>query len=122
VLEYRQGIEKDLDNVLQTDQIFLNVSKGQCASKEDLLKCFKTEDSKAIVLEILKKGELQVGEKERSQQLSNLNKDIAVIVAEKCINSETKRPYPVSTIEKVINDLHFSANPNKSAKQQVMHP
>lgn len=83
------------------------------------MKCFKTEEVPDIILEILKKGELQVGEKERSQQLSSLYKDISTIVSEKCINPESKRPYPVTTIEKCLADLHFSVNPNKNAKQQV---
>ncbi|KAF3352790.1 hypothetical protein VdG1_08727 [Verticillium dahliae VDG1] len=40
VLEYRSGIETDLDNVLQIPSVFLNVSKGQTAPKEDLEKAF----------------------------------------------------------------------------------
>ena len=95
------------------------MSKGQLANKEDLLKSFKTEDLPVIIQEILKKGELQVGEKERTQQMSTLYRDISTIVSDKCINPETKRPYPVTTIEKVMSDLHVSIHPNKSAKQQV---
>jgi len=74
VLEYRSGIEKDLDNVLQIPSVFLNVSKGQIAPVEDLKKAWPDPDKKGkalpteeIVLEILKKGELQVGEKEQSE-------------------------------------------------------
>lgn len=52
--------EKDLDEVLQTDSVFLNVSKGQFAKKEDLEKAFGTTDVTAICKEILAKGELQV--------------------------------------------------------------
>ena len=37
----RDGIEKDIDEVLQSDQIFVNVSKGEVAKKADLLKCFE---------------------------------------------------------------------------------
>ena len=69
----------------------------------------------------MKKGELQVSEKERNQQISSKYRDIATIVAEKCVNPETKRPYTVTMIEKAMNDLHFSVNPNRNAKQQVIH-
>lgn len=44
--------ELDLDNVLQTQQVFFNVSKGQVAGKEDLKKAFKTEDLNEIILEV----------------------------------------------------------------------
>lgn len=52
--------EKDIDEVLQTDSVFTNVSKGQFAKKEDLEKAFGTSDVIAICKEILAKGELQV--------------------------------------------------------------
>ncbi|KAI9098210.1 ribosome maturation protein SBDS-like protein [Phlyctochytrium arcticum] len=120
VLEWRNNVETDLDNVLQSQAVYNNVSKGQLANKEDLEKGFKTTDTSKIILEILRKGELQVGEKERTQQLGNLSRDIATTVAEKCINPDTKRPYTVTMIEKAMADLHFSINPNRNAKQQAL--
>ena len=41
LFHFRDGIEKDIDEVLQSDQIFVNVSKGEVAKKADLLKCFE---------------------------------------------------------------------------------
>ncbi|KAG0221848.1 hypothetical protein BGW42_007247 [Actinomortierella wolfii] len=120
VMEWRNGVEKDLSEVMQIDNVFLNVSKGQAASKDDLLKCFKTDDLNAIIMEILKKGEMQVGEKERSNMLEGLYRDIATTVAEKCVNPETKRPYTVTMIEKAMADLHLSVNPSRSAKSQAL--
>jgi ribosome maturation protein SDO1 len=52
VMEWRSGVETDLDNVLQIANVFINVSKGQVASKEDLEKSFKTDDQKTIILEV----------------------------------------------------------------------
>ena len=46
--------EKDLDEVLQTDKVFMNVSKGQVAKKEDLAKSFGTDD----VTEICKQASM----------------------------------------------------------------
>ena len=46
-------------------------------------------------------------------------RDIATIVSEKCVNPETKRPYPVGVIESAMKETHFSVKPNKSSKQQV---
>jgi ribosome maturation protein SDO1 len=53
--------ERDLDEVLQTTAIFANVGKGVMAAKEDLMEAFGTTDEEKICLEILSKGELQVG-------------------------------------------------------------
>ncbi|XP_075025134.1 ribosome maturation protein SBDS isoform X2 [Calonectris borealis] len=93
VMGWRSGAEKDLDEVLQTHTVFVNVSKGQVAKKEDLVQAFGTDDQTEICKMILSKGELQVSDKERHTQLEQMFRDIATIVADKCVNPETKRPY-----------------------------
>ena len=120
VLEWRSGIETDIDEVLQINNVFLNVSKGQAANTDDLQKCFNSTDRDAIVREILKKGEMQVGEKERSHKLDNTLKDICTIISSKCVDPNTKRPYTVSMIEKAMAELGFSLNSTKSAKSQAL--
>lgn len=100
--------------------MFVNVSKGQLAKKEDLQNCFGTDDHMKCCLEILNKGELQVSEKERQHQLESSYKDIANIIADKCVNPDTKRPYPVGMIEKAMRQIHVSVKPNRTSKQQAL--
>ncbi|XP_068977061.1 ribosome maturation protein SBDS [Bombus flavifrons] len=120
VISWRNKLEKDIDEVLQTHTVFINVSKGQVAKKEDLVKAFGTDDQTEICKEILTKGELQVSDKERHLALDSMFKDIATTVANKCINPETKRPYTVTMIERAMKDIHFSVKPNRNAKQQAL--
>ncbi len=54
-------------------------------------------------------------------ELSALFKDVASIVAEKCVNPGTQRPYTISMIERALRDLHFSVDTKRSAKQQALH-
>lgn len=120
VVSWRSKVEKDIDEVLQTHTVFLNVSKGQVAKKEDLMKAFGNDNQTEICKEILNKGELQISEKERHAQLDATLKDIATTVADKCVNPDSKRPYPVSMIEKAMKDIHYSVKPNRNAKQQAL--
>jgi len=120
VMSWRNKVEKDLDEVLQTHSIFANVGKGQVAKREDLLSAFGTEDTAAIVKEILEKGELQISEKERHTQNESTQKEIFNIIAALCVNPESKRPYPVSIIEKGLKDVHFSVKQGRSPKQQAL--
>ena len=60
-----------------------------------------------------------MSEKERHAQLDSMFRDIATIVADKCVNPETNRPYTVTMIEKAMKDLHFSVKPTRNTKQQV---
>ncbi|KAJ2974195.1 hypothetical protein NQ176_g6189 [Zarea fungicola] len=111
VLEWRSGIETDLDNVLQIPNVFLNVSKGQTAPKEDLEKAFgKNRTINDIILEILKKGEQQVGEKERAAQLERINNEVISIVASKLVDPRTKRVYTSGMIEKALDMLSSQAH------------
>jgi ribosome maturation protein SDO1 len=120
VKDWRAGNEKDLDEVLQISQVFLNVSKGQVASSEDLAKAYGADKTvHDIVLLILKDGELQVGEKERGHELESLRKEVCTIVAEKCLDPTTGRPHTASMIEKAMHQIHFGVQTNKSAKSQV---
>ncbi|MCJ1397536.1 hypothetical protein MMC11_000730 [Xylographa trunciseda] len=106
VLEYRAGIETDLDNVLQIPSVFLNVSKGQTAPAADLAKAFGANTSTDdIVLEILKKGELQVGEKERHAQLERVHNEVIDIVAGKLVDPTSKRVYTAGMIAKALEQL-----------------
>ncbi|GKV23367.1 hypothetical protein SLEP1_g33103 [Rubroshorea leprosula] len=61
VLSWRSRVEKDLDEVLQSHTVYSNVSKGILAKTKDLVAAFGTDDQTKICLEILEKGELQVG-------------------------------------------------------------
>lgn len=122
VVSWREGIEKDLDEVLQSTTVFVNVSKGEVAKKADLLKCFEEleGDQTEICKVILAKGDLQVSDKERQAQQEAMFKDIATVISDKCVNPESKRPYPVSIIEKAMKECHISVKPNKSSKQQAL--
>lgn len=102
--------EKDLDQVMQIQNVFVNVSKGQLANKQQLEKAFPSVKQEDIILEvcrrrfsaagagadaaratqILRKGELQVTQAEREKAVEASFRDIATIVADKCINTETK--------------------------------
>ncbi|KAH8889378.1 Shwachman-Bodian-diamond syndrome protein [Thozetella sp. PMI_491] len=119
VLEWRSGIETDLDNVLQIPNVFLNVSKGQTAPSADLAKAFgKDVPVNDIILEILNKGELQVGEKERAAQLGRVHNELVGIVASKLVDPRTKRVYTTGMIEKALDMLSSQAHLEKDKEKE----
>ncbi|KAK9270541.1 hypothetical protein L1049_026122 [Liquidambar formosana] len=120
VLSWRSGVEKDLDEVLQSQTVYSNVSKGVLAKSKDLVMAFGTDDQSKICLEILEKGELQVAGKERESQLTSQFRDIATIVMQKTINPETQHPYTISMIERLMHEIHFAVDPNNSSKKQAL--
>jgi ribosome maturation protein SDO1 len=70
VMNWRNGVETDIDNVLQIDRVFTNVGKGVVANNKELVKVFGTADTEQVCRQILEKGEMQVSDKEREAQVS----------------------------------------------------
>jgi ribosome maturation protein SDO1 len=48
--------EKDLDEVLQISNVFMNVSKGEVAKAGDLKKAFGTDDRDEVTKEVRPRG------------------------------------------------------------------
>lgn len=120
VQDYRKGIEKELDEVLQIHQVFTNVSKGLVAPKDDLQKAFGTTDIDLIIKEVLNKGEIQLSEKERQLMFNKINNEMLTIISAKCINPQSKKRYPPTMIHKALQELKFNPVINKPAKTQAL--
>lgn len=86
--------------------VFTSVSKGQVARAFDLENSFGEKTPLGdIILEILNKGELQVGEKERQAQLERVHNEVMDLVAGKLVDPRTKRVYTTGMIEKALAEL-----------------
>lgn len=120
VLNWREGIEKDLNEVIQTETIFDNVSKGIFANKKDLETAFGTSDQVEICRLILKKGDLQVSDKEREVHVEGLLRDIVQIVVERCIHPQSGRQLTAITIDNALKTIGFSVQSEQPAKKQAL--
>lgn len=120
VQDYRRGVETDLDEVLQINQVFLNVSKGQVASNEDLNGAFGTKEQEVVIKEILSRGEIQLSEKERQQMHGKITNELLTLVSAKCVNPNSKKRYPPTMIHKALAELKFNVVTNKPAKLQAL--
>eukprot|EP00934_Nitzschia_sp_Nitz4_P003562 Nitzschia sp. Nitz4//scaffold54_size114964//30654//32180//NITZ4_003841-RA/size114964-processed-gene-0.180-mRNA-1//-1//CDS//3329554321//3552//frame0 len=120
VVDYRQGLETDLSEVLQTDRIFTNVSKGEFSKAKDLMKVFGTNNEEEIARVILAGGQVQVSDKERSQQLEKTTAQIAEWISKNCVQPSTDRPYTISQIRHAMQSANFSVHPTKPLKRQYL--
>lgn len=120
ILNYRQGIETDLSEVLQIDRVFTNVSKGLLASQKDIQMAFNTSDQEQACRIILDKGQIQVSDMERSATLENTAREVANMVATKCVHPVSNRPYTTNQIRNAMKKSEFSVQPTRSVKQQFL--
>jgi ribosome maturation protein SDO1 len=119
-VDYRQGLEQDLSEVLQTDRIFTNVSKGEFCKAADLQEVFGTKNEEEIAMLILQKGQIQVSELERNQQLEKTSAQVAEWISKNCVHPGSDRPYTMSQIRHAMSQAAFSVHATKSLKRQYL--
>ncbi|EAX96105.1 hypothetical protein TVAG_014970 [Trichomonas vaginalis G3] len=120
VTSWRNGLEKDIDEVVQSHSIFSNVDRGMLAKQSEVLETLEVDDMEKALRLILDQGKLKLAEKERKLVIENLTKDIASIVASQCVNVNTERPLTPSTVERAMKEIGFSVKPTKPAKTQAL--
>jgi ribosome maturation protein SDO1 len=118
VLDYRAGLETDLSEVLQTERVFTNVSKGKFAAAADLKKAFGNTEQEKIAKLILDQGKIQVSDLERQHLLENTQTQIATWVSDNCVHSVSKRPFTMSHIQSALSN--FPVQPHKALKRQYL--
>jgi ribosome maturation protein SDO1 len=120
VSSWRDGVEKDVNEVLQSKDIFNNVQKGVYAKQTDIHKAFGKTADHLIMEEILKNGDVQVNELERKSHQESILKDVASIIAEKCVDAQSGCPVPYTIILRALEEIHVNVNVNKPAKKQAL--
>lgn len=81
---------KGLGEVLQPHSVFVKVSKGQVAKKDDLIGAFGTDDQAEICKQVLAAGQVQVPDEERRTQPEQMFRGTAAMAAHECENPDTK--------------------------------
>ena len=120
VSSWRNGLEKDIDEVVQSHSIFVNVDQGMLAKQSEVLEALGVDSMEKALRMILEQGKMRLAEKERKIVISNLTKDIASIVASQCVNVNTERPLTTSTVERAMKEIGYSVKLSKPAKAQAL--
>ncbi len=116
---YRDGIKKDLKNILVAEEIYSNAKKAERAKSSDVEKVFGTTDIMRILEFILKNGEIQLTTEQRRKKVEEKRKQIIAIIAREAIDPRTKAPHPVVRIENALEQARVHIDPFKDAKDQV---
>ncbi|RNF04641.1 SBDS-like protein [Trypanosoma rangeli] len=121
VISYRGGIETRMDEVLQVERVFTNVSRGLYASEKEIQTVFgKGASEKEALQYILDHGELQVAQQERAAEIDQMFIDIAVIISQKCLNEVTQRPFPSQVIEQALRSIGAVVKLDQPVKKQAL--
>ena len=115
-MNQREGLETDLSQVLQTETVFTNVSRGDIATNEDLVNVFGTTNHRKICEQIIKEGHLQVSDKEREYISESRTRDVLNLVCQMTMDAVTGFPLTVTQVQAALDDIHFRVSAKSSLK------
>ena len=118
-LNYKMGRNVELSQVIVSDEIFSDSSKGQRANDEKLKKSFRTLNTLEISETILKKGDLQLTSEQRKNLMDDKKKQILNAISKNYVDPKTLIPHPPVRIEQAMKEARLSIDPFKSTSEQI---
>ncbi len=118
-LNYKMGKPIPISQLLVSEEIYSDASKGSRASAEKLEKAFKSTDALKIAEDIMRKGELLLTTDQRRQLVDEKRKQIIAFLARNCIDPRTGTPHPPLRIEQALSQIRLSIDPFKGAEEQA---
>jgi len=117
--DYRLGKIAAITEVLVTETIFSDASKGTRVAEENLRKAFGTTDGLKIAESILKKGTLQLTTDQRRKMTEEKRKQIIDFISRQAVDPRTNLPHPPLRIENAMEQIHYPIDPFKPVEEQA---
>lgn len=118
-LDYKLGKIKDVSAILVSDEVYTDSNKGTRASTEKLLKAFGTQDTAAIIEQIIRKGELNLTTDQRRKMVAEKRKQIITFIAKTYVDPRSHLPHPPMRIEQALEQMRLSIDPFKNSEEQA---
>ena len=109
----------DLANDVALDEIYKDARKGEKAGEDTLKEVFKTTDISEIIIEIVRKGQIQLTTEQRHQMTERRRKQVIDTIVRESINPQTNAPHPPARIAQAIDDAKVHIDPFKAVGEQV---
>ncbi|MEM4500005.1 MAG: ribosome assembly factor SBDS [Candidatus Woesearchaeota archaeon] len=113
-LEFRNGKNIPIRDILLSYDIFKDVKKGDRAS--GLQETFGTTDVEKVAEIILREGELELTAEFLRKRAEQMRKEVITMIHENAIDAKTKLPIPIDVIERALDEAKVNINPNRSVK------
>lgn len=118
-LKFKQGKPVSLSEILVSEEIYSDASKGLRVSEEKLKKVFQTTDPIKVAKVILEKGELLITAEQRRKMIEDKKKQIISLIAKNYVDPKTNLPHPPTRIEQAMAQAKVTVDPFKDAEEQA---
>jgi len=101
-MKLKRKEDVDINEVIRDKEIWTDLKKGERPSKSDLENAFKTTEFKAIVEKIVKRGEIEVTQEFRDEEVETKKKQIIDFLVRNAVDARTNRPFTPDILESSI--------------------
>ncbi len=116
---YKEGKKNDLNNILVSEDIYVDAKKAEKQKASVIEKVFGTTDIYKILEKILKDGHIQLTTDMRRKKLAEKKKQIVAMIAREAIDPRTNAPHPILRIENALDQARVQIDPFKNPKDQL---
>lgn len=118
-LDFRMGKTSSITDVLASETIYSDASKGTKPSEDNMRKAFGTTDSLKIAETILTKGTLQLTTEQRRKMIDDKRRQIIDFITRQSVDPKTNLPHPPMRIENAMEQVRYSIDPFKPVEEQA---
>ncbi len=118
-LQYRSGVMVNLDEVLVTEDIFTDSSKGLKASQESIENAFGTSNTREVAQIIIKQGHVNLTTEYRQKLKEQKTKRVIDIISSRACDPKTGNPHPAKRIENAMEVAKVSIDIFKNEEDQA---
>ena len=117
-MNLKKGKDVNITEVIRDDTIWRDLKKGMRAGTAELEGAFQTSDIKEITKKIVTRGELEVTQEYRDEELEKRKKQIIDFLLRNAVDSRTNRPFTPDTISSAIDQAGVKIE-NKDVDKQI---
>lgn len=101
-MKLRRNEKVDFIDVLRDTRIWTDLKKGMKASNDEMMNAFGTSEFNTIVEKIVRKGEIEVTQEFRDEEIETRKKQIVDFLLRNAVDARTGRPFTPDIIESAI--------------------
>ena len=118
-IEFKEGKEEDIKEVLAAEHVYKDAKKGLHASEHEMEKSFETQDALKVAEIVVKEGSIQLTKDYRDKLREEKKKKVVELIRLNAIDSKTGLPHPLVRIENAMEEARVKVDELKSAEDQL---
>jgi len=117
-MKLKRGEPVDINEVIRDTSIYSDQKKGMQSGKDELENVFGTTELAVVVEKIVKKGEIEITQEYRDDELENKKKQIIDFLVRNAVDVRTNRPFTPDILESSIKQAGIRID-KKPVEQQI---